>query len=839
LWTLQVATVPLFRGDWTPNTTFALGDIVVVDSYVYYLCSTEHTSSATFPPDAANWQLIFDASQAVDDAQAAADAAEVSATEAAASAGSAATDAASANASKNQALASATSASGSASDAATSASAAATSASNAATSEANAAAAAANLRGTSTTPNTISLGAKTFTTQAGKQFDAGNFMTIVDVSNVNNVLSGQVTSYSGTTLQINVTDANGGGSSSNWNLFVSGSSGVDGSPGIAWKGTWSAATAYQINDAVITASGSSYICVNPHTNSPPPSANWNLLAQGGSVAIADDSVLPQMLDADTAPKQLLMRDRLNFASRSGDTMTGHLKLPTGPAADEAVRKDYVDAADTALSNSATAALALKADIASPIFTGDPKAPTPAVNDNDTSIATTAYVQGQAASAAPLMDGAVAVGTSAKWAREDHRHPTDNTLAPLASPTFTGNPTAPTPAPGDSDTSIATTAFVQGAISTSTTNKVDKAGDTMTGDLTISKDRPALVLNRTNNTSISVISGKRNGLDRWAIGLGDGTVESGGNVGSYFNLYRYDDAGNYIDAPLQINRSTGLASIKGDPIAALGVATKQYVDAIPTSHGQVRFEYVSATQVRLSPYNGSAIKIAGVTYNLTAPILATRTSAFVNGVAGQTLGVTTTYFVYLFDSGGGVLALDFTTTGHSQDTTAGNVGVEIKTGAPTRTLVGMVRTHTDGTFQDNVSFRYVASWFNRRQRPFQGASGNTSGNATAVTAFAYPCVVLCWAGDMVEATYMQSAANSQAGQFGGICVSISDPNSAATLMSGLSYSWVMLANATSVASLGTIQISLDGMHQIGMAYMSSVSSNSFYLQNNNLFGWVIQ
>src|SRR5215813_10655362 len=30
---------------------------------------------------------------------------------------------------------------------------------------------------------------------------------------------------------------------------------------------------------------------------------------------------------------------------------------------------------------------------------------------------------------------------------------------LASPAFTGNPTAPTPAPGDNDTSIATTAFV--------------------------------------------------------------------------------------------------------------------------------------------------------------------------------------------------------------------------------------------------------------------------------------------------------------------------------------------------------------------------------------------
>lgn len=35
-----------------------------------------------------------------------------------------------------------------------------------------------------------------------------------------------------------------------------------------------------------------------------------------------------------------------------------------------------------------------------------------------------------------------------------------TLAPLASPALTGNPTAPTASPGDGDTSIATTAFVQ-------------------------------------------------------------------------------------------------------------------------------------------------------------------------------------------------------------------------------------------------------------------------------------------------------------------------------------------------------------------------------------------
>ena len=84
-----------------------------------------------------------------------------------------------------------------------------------------------------------------------------------------------------------------------------------------------------------------------------------------------------------------------------------------------------------VNTSQDSAIALKAPIASPTFTGDPKAPTPAAGDNDTSIATTAFV---AAS-----------------------------FAPLASPVFTGDPKAPTPTAGDNDTTIATTAFVQAAL----------------------------------------------------------------------------------------------------------------------------------------------------------------------------------------------------------------------------------------------------------------------------------------------------------------------------------------------------------------------------------------
>lgn len=132
-----------------------------------------------------------------------------------------------------------------------------------------------------------------------------------------------------------------------------------------------------------------------------------------------------------------------------------------------------------------AALDLKAPLASPTFTGDPKAPTPATADNDTSIATTAFVKAQGYTTQVLLD---AHKTSAD---HDGRYYTETEVdtalalkAALASPAFTGNPTAPTPAAVDNDTSIATTAFVktQGYLLPSDiTGKADLASPTFTGD----------------------------------------------------------------------------------------------------------------------------------------------------------------------------------------------------------------------------------------------------------------------------------------------------------------------------------------------------------------------
>jgi hypothetical protein len=67
---------------------------------------------------------------------------------------------------------------------------------------------------------------------------------------------------------------------------------------------------------------------------------------------------------------------------------------------------------------------------------------------------------------PLMDGSASAGSGTQWSRKDHRHPTDTTRAPLASPTLTGTPKAPTAAAGTNTTQIATTAFVKTAIDNS-------------------------------------------------------------------------------------------------------------------------------------------------------------------------------------------------------------------------------------------------------------------------------------------------------------------------------------------------------------------------------------
>lgn len=106
---------------------------------------------------------------------------------------------------------------------------------------------------------------------------------------------------------------------------------------------------------------------------------------------------------------------------------------------------WAQASDTTHSHSEFASLQgqidLKAPLASPSLTGTPLSTTAAIDTSTTQIATTAFVTNQAAAATSPMDGVAAVGTSKRYARQDHVHPTDTTLAPKASPALTGTATA--------------------------------------------------------------------------------------------------------------------------------------------------------------------------------------------------------------------------------------------------------------------------------------------------------------------------------------------------------------------------------------------------------------
>ena len=99
------------------------------------------------------------------------------------------------------------------------------------------------LIGTSTSSNSVGTGAKTFTTQSGKMFSAGAPIFIVDQANANNWMFGTITSYSGTSLVVNITATNGSGTLTAWNISVVGPRGISGSSGVTYLETVSGTNA--------------------------------------------------------------------------------------------------------------------------------------------------------------------------------------------------------------------------------------------------------------------------------------------------------------------------------------------------------------------------------------------------------------------------------------------------------------------------------------------------------------------------------------------------------------------------------------------------------------------
>jgi len=77
-------------------------------------------------------------------------------------------------------------------------------------------------------------------------------------------------------------------------------------------------------------------------------SNWTQLGAAGGGSAATVTFAPAGNIAATNVQAAIVELDTEKVAKAGDVMSGHLSLPTGPAAANAVRKDYVDTADAAL-----------------------------------------------------------------------------------------------------------------------------------------------------------------------------------------------------------------------------------------------------------------------------------------------------------------------------------------------------------------------------------------------------------------------------------------------------------------------------------------------------------
>lgn len=176
----------------------------------------------------------------------------------------------------------------------------------------------------------------------------------------------------------------------------------------------------------------------------------------------------------------------------------------------------------------------------------------------------------------------------------------------------------------------------------------------------------------------------------------------------------------------VDSLVGVGTVRYDTAQSLAGASQfQARQNIGASYGTAncRLVYVSATSIRLDPFGGDSIKIAGVVYQIPQAGVSISNA----GLAANTL-----YYVYAYMNAG-VMTLELSTTGWIWSILSTNIGVACKNGDNTRSLVGMIRTinTTPGQFADSATLRFVASFYNRRPRGMQKATATTNTNSVSI------------------------------------------------------------------------------------------------------------
>lgn len=201
-----------------------------------------------------------------------------------------------------------------------------------------------------------------------------------------------------------------------------------------------------------------------------------------------------------------------------------------------------------------------APIDSPLFTGNPRAPTPTPGDNDSSLATTAFVT---AAVAAVVGGSAPTGTAGGDLAGTFPNPTIKGSVALS-----GNPTGPTQSPGNNTTRLATTAFVTAADAAAVTSAVAQAAASATS-IYAPKASPALTGNPTAPTQTSDNNSTRIATTAFvaaAVAAAGGGGVAGGPIMWGANGHPMHGGSPYVPATTSLATQVGM-------VAALGL--RQY------------------------------------------------------------------------------------------------------------------------------------------------------------------------------------------------------------------------------------------------------------------------
>lgn len=286
---------------------------------------------------------------------------------------------------------------------------------------------------------------------------------------------------------------------------------------------------------------------------------------------------------------------------------------------------------TLTSGDVTSALGFTpSNIASPAFTGSPTAPTQSFSDNSTKIATTGFVR-SALSSYSVSSFNSRVG-AVNLAASDV---TGVGGALLASPAFTGTPTAPTPSNSDNSTTLATTAFVQ-AVTSALASGIAYLG----------------TWNANTNTP-TITSGQGTRGNMYAVSVAGNTVIDGNsswNVGDFmiFDGTKWGRIASSSGQVVSFNARTGAITLQSSDIStALGYTPANI--ASPTFTGIPNAPTAGAgannTQIATTQFVNTAITNANATLApLASPALTGTPTAPTAATADNSTTIATTAYV---------------------------------------------------------------------------------------------------------------------------------------------------------------------------------------------------